>query len=117
MNLPPEYVLHLLPLMAVCGLPPLLNPPSSPIEKRFQRTASIDTVSSVNQPAIPLASIPDIDQGLGRAILEIVEQWCTFALWEPFASRDRQIPGASLEAMFRVVPVDRVCRLIVSFIN
>jgi hypothetical protein len=108
MDLPPEYVLHLLPLMAVCGLPPLQQAPSSPVGSRSERTPSIDTISSNGMPAIPLAAVPYIDHDLGRAILAHLEQWRTFALWEPFAARERQVPGASLEGMFHVVPVDRV---------
>lgn len=55
-----------------------------------------------------LASIPYIEPELGRAILKVIDQWRTLALWEPFASKDRQVPGASIEGMFRVLPVDRV---------
>lgn len=106
MDLPPEYVLHLLPLMAVCGIAPPQARSSSPTEKRPpERSLSSDqTIKSTRT----LASIPYIDQDLGRAILKIIDQWRTLALWEPFASRERQVPGASLEAMFRVSPVDRV---------
>ena len=107
MDLPPEYVLHLLPLMAICGLPPPNAPPSSPEEVKPERSPSIDKLSSVVSTPT-LASIPYIDAELGRAILRIIEQWRTLALWEPFASRDRQVPGASPEGMFRVLPVDRV---------
>jgi hypothetical protein len=108
MDLPPEYVLHLLPLMAICGIPPPQPPPSSPSEKRTERSPSFTKPGSP-RPTPTLASIPYIDQDLGRAILKIIDQWRTLALWEPFASKERQIPGASLEGMFRVIPVDRVC--------
>jgi hypothetical protein len=42
MDLPPEYVLHLLPLMAICGIPPSQPPPSSPNEKRSERRSSFN---------------------------------------------------------------------------
>ena len=105
MDLPSEYVLHLLPLMAVCGLPPPQQNVSSPSEKREEKSAIVDPLS-VRPPT--LASIPYIDPGLGHAILSLIDQWRTLALWEQFASRDRQVPGATLEGMFRVIPVDRV---------
>ena len=111
MDLPPEYVLHLLPLMAICGIPPRQPPPSSPNEKRTERSSSFTKPGSP-RPTATLASIPYIDQDLGRAILKIIDQWRTLALWEPFASKERQVPGASLEGMFRVIPVDRVCSLL-----
>jgi hypothetical protein len=106
MDLPPEYVLHLLPLMAVCGIAPphARNPPS---EKRPERSSSLDSLSSIRPPP-SLASIPYIDQDLGVAILKLIEQWRTLALWEPLASKTRQVSGATLEGMFRVIPVDRV---------
>jgi hypothetical protein len=107
MDLPPEYVLHLLPLMAICGIPPPQPLPSSPNDKRTERSSSFNNSGS-SRPTPILASIPYIDQDLGRAILKIIDQWRTLALWEPFASKERQIPGASLEGMFRVIPVDRV---------
>jgi hypothetical protein len=107
MDLPPEYVLHLLPLMAVCGIPPTQAQSSSPNENRLERSSTLDQGGSSRQtPA--LASIPYIDQDIGRAILKIIDQWRTLALWEPLASKERQVPGASLEGMFRVIPVDRV---------
>jgi hypothetical protein len=104
MDLPPEYILHLLPLMAICGLPPPSQDISSPGEKRVENAASVDQPTSI--PV--LASIPYINAELGHAILSIIDQWRTLALWEPFASKERQVPGASLEGMFRVIPVDRV---------
>jgi hypothetical protein len=104
MDLPAEYVLHLLPLMAVCGLPPPQQHVSSPGERRGEK-AGVDQLAS-STPT--LASIPYIDATLGHAILKLIDQWRTLALWEPFASKERQIPGASLEGMFRVIPVDRV---------
>ena len=107
MDLPPEYVLHLLPLMAVCGIPPPKAQSSSRSEKRPERSLSSDNGGSL-RPTPTLASIPYIDQDLGRAILKLIDQWRTLALWEPFASKERQVPGASLEGMFRVIPVDRV---------
>ena len=107
MDLPPEYVLHLLPLMAVCGIAPLQSTSSPPLEKRPSRSGSIEKPSSP-RPTATLASIPYIDTQLGTAILKIIEQWRTMALWEPFASKDRQVPGATLEGIFRVIPVDRV---------
>jgi len=107
MDLPPEYVLHLLPLMAICGLPP--SNPNSPSEgeRRKERSTSFDALSSVSS-APTLASFPYIEPDLGRALLRIIEQWRTLALWEPFASRDRQVPGVTQEGMFRILPVDRV---------
>ena len=112
MDLPPEYVLHLLPLMAVCGIPPTQpQTPSSPVAKPTERRPSTDQLgSSSATPA--LASIPYIDQDLGRAILKIIDQWRTLALWEPFASKERQVLGSSLEGIFRVIPVDRVERFL-----
>src|SRR5271169_3510102 len=107
MDLPPEYVLHLLPLMAICGIPPPQPPPSSPNDKRTERSSSFNNSGS-SRPTPTLASIPYIDQDLGRAILRLIDQWRTLALWEPFASKERQVPGVSLEGMFRVIPVDRV---------
>jgi hypothetical protein len=108
MDLPPEYVLHLLPLMVICGIPPPQTQSSSPGEKRPpERSFSSDPGSLRHAPT--LASIPYIDQDLGRAILKLIDQWRTLALWEPFASKERQVPGVSLEGMFRVIPVDRVC--------
>jgi hypothetical protein len=107
MDLPPEYVLHLLPLMAVCGLPPPQPQIASPAQKHVGTSPLIDKPRSPGPPP-SLASIPYIDVDLGRAILGTIDQWRTLALWEPFASRDRQIPGASLEGIFRIVPVDRV---------
>jgi len=111
MDLPPEYVLHLLPLMAICGLSPTQQRDRSPSPtlQRTERTPSI----SIDKPSSPrptptLASIPYIDIALSRSILSYIEQWRTLALWEPFAARDGQVPGASLEGIFRVVPVDRV---------
>ena len=109
MELPPEYVLHLLPLMAVCGIPPPQPPTSSPNEKRTERSSNFSKAGSP-QPALRLASIPYIDQELGLAILKLIDQWRTLALWEPFASKERQALGATLEGMFRVIPVDRVSR-------
>src|SRR5271170_5340004 len=107
MDLPPEYVLHLLPLMAVCGIPPPqspqapLLPPSSPKEVRsLARRPSSEQRGSSPGPAPTLASIPYIDQDLGNSILKLIDQWRTLALWEPVASKDRQVPGASLEGMF-----------------
>jgi hypothetical protein len=97
----------LLPLMAICGLPPSQPQVSSPTQKRAGTSPLIDKPASPRPPP-SLASIPYIDTDLGRAILGAIDQWRTLALWEPFASRDRQIPGASLEGIFRVVPVDRV---------
>jgi hypothetical protein len=105
MDLPPEYVLHLLPLMAVCGLPPLQQKVSSPGEKNAEQSTVVDPSGS-RTPT--LASIPYIDVKLGQSILALIDQWRTLALWEPFASKERQVPGASLEGMFRVIPVDRV---------
>jgi len=111
MDLPPEYVLHLLPLMAICGLSPTQQRDRSPSPtlQRTERTPgiSIDKPSSP-RPTPTLASIPYIDIALSRSILSYIEQWRTLALWEPFAARDGQVPGASLEGIFRVVPVDRV---------
>jgi hypothetical protein len=105
MDLPPEYVLHLLPLMAVCGLPPLQPKISSPGKKNEEQSTVVDP----SGPRTPtLASIPYIDVKLGQSILALIDQWRTLALWEPFASKERQVPGASLEGMFRVIPVDRV---------
>lgn len=111
MDLPPEYVLHLLPLMAICGLAPPRSQSSPTLEKRPERSASIESTSAP-KPIPILASIPYIDGQLGTAILKIIEQWRTMALWEPFASKDRQVPGGSLEGMFRVIPVDRVCKIL-----
>jgi trafficking protein particle complex subunit 11 len=111
MDLPPEYVLHLLPLMAICGLSPTQTRDRSPSPtlQRTERTASIASEkSSSPRPTPTLASIPYIDPTLSRSILAYIDQWRTLALWEPFAARDRQVPGASLEGIFRVVPVDRV---------
>jgi hypothetical protein len=113
MDLPPEYVLHLLPLMAICGIPPPQQAhQQAPSDKRPERRPSADQLmspgGSVLKPAPPMASIPYIDQELGHAILKLIEQWRTLALWEPLASRDRQVPGATLEGIFRVIPVDRV---------
>ena len=110
MDLPPEYVLHLLPLMAVCGIPPPQPQFPSPSEIRQERSFSSGENSGSSRPVPTLASIPYIDQDLGRAILKLVDQWRTLALWEPLASKERQVPGASLEGMFRVIPVDRVTR-------
>jgi hypothetical protein len=107
MDLPPEYVLHLLPLMAVCGLPPPQPQIASLTQKRAGTSPLIDKPRSPRPPP-SLASIPYIDADLGRTILGVIDQWRTLALWEPFASRDRQIPGASPEGIFRIVPVDRV---------
>ena len=114
MDLPPEYVLHLLPLMAICGLSPThqRDRSPSPTMQRTERTASIAS-SNTDKPSSPrptptLASIPYIDVALSCSILSYIEQWWTLALWEPFAARDSQVPGASLEGIFRVVPVDRV---------
>lgn len=109
MDLPPEYVLHLLPLMAICGIPPPQTQSSSSPEKRPpERSFSSDPTTSSLRLAPTLASIPYIDRDLGRAILKLIDQWRTLALWEPFASKERQVPGVSLEGMFRVIPVDRV---------
>jgi hypothetical protein len=111
MDLPPEYVLHLLPLMAICGIAPpqaqAQTKASSPIAKRPERSSGVDQLTSPRSSPT-LASIPYIDENLGRSILKIIEQWRTLALWEPLASKERQIPGASLEGIFRVIPVDRV---------
>ena len=108
MDLPPEYVLHLLPLMAVCGIPPPQPQSPSPSEKRLERSLSSGEYATSSRPVSTLASIPYIDQDLGHAILKLIDQWRTLALWEPLASRQRQVPGASLEGIFRVIPVDRV---------
>jgi hypothetical protein len=105
MDLPPEYVLHLLPLMAICGIPP--PQPQSP-SQRPERSLSLGEYVASSRPVPTLASIPYIDQDLGRAILKLIDQWRTLALWEPLASRERQVPGATLEGIFRVIPVDRV---------
>jgi hypothetical protein len=113
MDLPPEYVLHLLPLMAVCGLPPPQQHISSPGEKRGEK-GSVDQLAS-STPT--LASIPYIDATLGHAILTLIDQWRTLALWEPFAAKERQVPGASLEGMFRVIPVDRVWLWLMELMN
>jgi len=107
MDLPPEYVLHLLPLMAICGLPPPSQNIPSLTESSPERSSSMDRLSSISSTPT-LASIPYIEPELGRAILKVIDQWRTLALWEPFASKDRQVPGASIEGMFRVLPVDRV---------
>ena len=104
MDLPPEYVLHLLPLMAVCGIPPPQAQSSSPSEKRPENILSLDK----GRPIYTLASIPYIDQDLGYAILKLIDQWRTLALWEPLASKEIQTRGATLEGMFRIIPVDRV---------
>lgn len=112
MDIPPEYVLHLLPLMAICGIPPPQANQQPSSDKRPERKASAEQLfspgGSVLKPAPPMASIPYIDQELGQAILKLIEQWRTLALWEPLASRDRPVPSASLEGSFRVIPVDRV---------
>ena len=108
MDLPPEYVLHLLPLMAVCGIPPPQPQFPSPSEKRPERSLSSGEYAESSRPVPALASIPYIDQDLGRAILKLIDQWRTLALWEPLASKERQVPGASLEGVFRVIPVARV---------
>jgi len=113
MDLPAEYMLHLLPLMAICGIPPPQAQQSAPIDKRPQRKTSTEQLTSpggsVIRPPPALASIPYIDKELGQAILKLIDQWRTLALWEPLASRQRQVLGASLEGIFRVIPVDRVC--------
>jgi hypothetical protein len=109
MDLPPEYVLHLLPLMAICGLPPPNGGSLPPVEVRAERSASFDKSSSIPS-RLSLASFPYIEPELGREILRVIDQWRTLALWEPFASKDTQVPGASPEGMFRVLPVDRVIR-------
>ena len=108
MDLPPEYVLHLLPLMAVCGIPPPQPQSPSLDEKRPERSLSSGEYGGSSRPIPTLASIPYIDQDLGLAILKLIEQWRTLALWEPLGSKERQVPGASLEGVFRVIPVDRV---------
>jgi hypothetical protein len=105
MDLPPEYVLHLLPLMAICGIPP---PQAQNLPPRTPERSSSSELLASPRPAPSLAAIPYIDSQLGRAILKLIDQWRTLALWEPTASKDRQIPGATLEAMFRMLPVDRV---------
>ena len=117
MDLPPEYVLHLLPLMAICGLSPTTQQRDRSPSQTLQRTDSRTPSISLDKPSSPrptpqLASIPYIDPGLSRSILAYIEQWRTLALWEPFAARNGQIPGASLEGIFRVVPVDRVLPLV-----
>lgn len=104
MDLPPEYVLHLLPLMAICGIPPPQVQIQTPSEKRAEKVSGAASPRS----APILASVPYIERDLGNAILKIIDQWRTLALWEPLASKQHQIPGASLEGMFRVIPVDRV---------
>jgi hypothetical protein len=112
MDLPAEYVLHPLPLMAVCGIPPPQAQQPAPVERRQERRASVEQLispgGSVLRPAPALASIPYIDQELGHAILKLIDQWRTIALWEPLASKERPVPGATLEGIFRVIPVDRV---------
>jgi len=113
MDLPAEYVLHLLPLMAICGIPPPQAQQSVPVDKGPQRQTSTEQLTSpggsVLRPRPALASIPYIEKELGQAILKLIDQWRTLALWEPLASKERQVPAASLEGVFRVIPVDRVC--------
>ena len=105
MDLPPEYVLHLLPLMAICGIPPPQTPETITGEMALERNASLDSLTASRPPS--LASIPYIDPQIGRNILRLIEPWRTMALWEPEASKNRQVPG-QIEPLFRTIPVDRV---------
>lgn len=102
MDLPPEYVLHLLPLMMICGIAPTQSQ-SPPIS---EQDFILDQAKLLSPPS--LASIPYIDLQLGHVILKVIDKWRQLALWEPSASKEWQIPGASLEGLFRILPVDRV---------